>query len=101
MIKTGGINVSPIEVEEVLLKREDVLACYCIALPDSVLDEVIAVVLVPRSGYAVEIKDIKKYCETELAQYKRPRFFKVIEESQLPLTNTGKVKKNELKGMFL
>jgi fatty-acyl-CoA synthase len=101
MIKTGGINVSPIEVEEVLLKREDVLACYCIALPDSVLDEVIAVVLVPRSGYAVEIKDIKKYCETELARYKRPRFFKVIEESQLPLTNTGKVKKNELKGMFL
>ena len=100
MIKSGGMNVSPVEVEEVLMRRPEVLAAYCVPLRDDKLDEVFGAVLVPRGEQTIDLDIIRAHCQKELSRYKRPHSLKVLQESELPLTNTGKVKKNEMQALF-
>ena len=96
MIKTGGMNVSPVEVEQVLTGHPGVMAAYCVPLPDPELEEVFGAVLVPKPGALLDPEAVRETCARELARYKRPRQFLVVEERDLPLTITGKVKKDEL-----
>jgi fatty-acyl-CoA synthase len=100
MIKSGGMNVSPVEIEEVLMRRPEVLVAYCVPLMNDDLDEVFGALLVPRGEQIIDVDAIRAHCQKELSRYKRPHFFKVIEERDLPLTNTGKVKKNEMQALF-
>ncbi len=101
MIKTGGMNVSPVEVEQVLTSHPGVMAAYCVPLPDPELEEVFGAVLVPKPGSTLDPEAVRATCTRELARYKRPRQFLVIEERNLPLTITGKVKKDDLARRFL
>ncbi len=100
MIKSGGMNVSPVEVEEVLMRRPEVLAAYCVPLMNDDLDELFGAILVPRGEQAIDLDIIRAHCQKELSRYKRPHSLKVLQESELPLTNTGKVKKNEMQALF-
>ena len=100
MIKSGGMNVSPVEVEEVLMRRPEVLAAYCVPLMNDKLDEVFGAILVPRGEQTIDLDIIRAHCQKELSRYKRPHSLKVVQESELPLTNTGKVKKNEMQALF-
>ena len=54
MIKTGGINVAPVEVEEILAEHPSVEQAFVVALPDAKRDEIVAAVIVPASGGADE-----------------------------------------------
>ena len=101
MIKSGGMNVSPVEVEQVLTAHPGVMAAYCVPLPDAELEEVFGAVLVPMRGAQIDVEAVGATCARELARYKRPRQFLVVEERDLPLTITGKVKKDELIRRFL
>lgn len=96
MIKTGGMNVSPVEVEQVLTGHPGVMAAYCVPLPDPELDEVFGAVVVPKHGAIIDLEAVRALCARELARYKRPKQFLVIEERDLPLTITGKVRKDDL-----
>ena len=100
MIKSGGMNVSPVEVEEVLMRRPEVLAAYCVPLMNDDLDELFGAILVPRGEQTIDLDIIRAHCQKELSRYKRPHSLKVLQESELPLTNTGKVKKNEMQALF-
>ena len=100
MIKSGGMNVSPVEVEEALMRRPEVLAAYCVPLKTDDFDEVFGAVLVPRGDMHIDLDVIRSHCESELSRYKRPQSFLVVPEKDLPLTNTGKVKKNEMQALF-
>jgi benzoate-CoA ligase len=100
MIKTGGIWVSPVEVEAVLVRHPSVLECAVIAVPDGDgLDKPHAIVVL-RSGLAAtgavasELRDLVKM---SLAPYKCPRTITFIDE--LPKTATGKVKRYVLRQM--
>ena len=100
MIKSGGMNVSPVEVEETLMRRPEVLAAYCVPLKTDDFDEVFGAVLVPRGEMQIDLDVIRTHCQSELSRYKRPQSFLVVPEKDLPLTNTGKVKKNEMQALF-
>jgi len=100
MIKSGGMNVSPVEVEETLMRRPEVLAAYCVPLKTDDFDEVFGAVLVPRGEMQIDLDVIRTHCQSELSRYKRPQSFLVVHEKDLPLTNTGKVKKNEMQALF-
>jgi fatty-acyl-CoA synthase len=89
-----------VEVEEVLMRRPEVLAAYCVPLRDDKLDEVFGAILVPRGEQTIDLDTIRAHCQKELSRYKRPHSLKVLQESELPLTNTGKVKKNEMQALF-
>ena len=100
MIKTGGINVSPAEVEEILMRHPDILQAYCIGVPDPAREELLVALIVPRDGARLHPESLTHYCRTHLAVYKVPRKFRFAAAEELPMTATGKLKKNALAEMF-
>jgi fatty-acyl-CoA synthase len=100
MVKTGGINVAPIEVEEILLSHPAVQAAFVTGVPDPVHDEVLAAVIVLKRGAALTEREVAEHCRASLAAYKVPRRVRFAAESELPLTTTGKVQKNRLAATF-
>ncbi len=100
MVKTGGINVAPIEVEEVLLSHPAVQAAFVTGVPDAKHDELLAAVIVPKRGASLSERDVTEHCRKSLAAYKIPRLIRFAAEEELPLTTTGKVQKNRLVSTF-
>jgi fatty-acyl-CoA synthase len=100
MVKTGGINVAPIEVEEVLLAHPAVQAAFVTGVPDAVHDELLAAVIVPKRGVVLTEREVTEHCRKTLAAYKVPRLIRFAAEEELPLTTTGKVQKNRLASTF-
>jgi len=100
MIKTGGINVAPVEVEETLMAHPAVKLACVTGVPDARRDEVIAALIVCEAGQSVAEADLLAHCRRALAAYKIPRLVKFVNEADLPLTVTGKLQKNRLAEFF-
>jgi fatty-acyl-CoA synthase len=100
MIKTGGINVAPVEVEETLMAHPAVKLACVTGVPDARRDEVIAALIVCEAGRSVAEADLIAHCRRALAAYKIPRLVKFVSEAELPLTVTGKLQKNRLAKFF-
>ncbi len=98
LIKTGGINVSPAEIEELLMSHRAVELAYVIGLKDARRDEIVAAMIV--ASTAVEADALLDLCRSTLAVYKVPRKIKFVTHAELPLTSTGKLQKNRLKDLF-
>jgi long-chain acyl-CoA synthetase len=96
MIITGGYNVYPREVEELLFEHEDVADAAVVGVPDERRGETVKAFVVPTPDAEATPGDIKQYCLDALAAYKHPREVEFREE--LPRTTTGKVQKFELAG---
>jgi fatty-acyl-CoA synthase len=96
MIKTGGINVAPLEVEEVLLGHPAVEQAYVVGIPDPRREEILIAVVVLKAGHAVEPAALRALCRDALAAYKAPQEIHVMRREDLPLTSTGKVQKFRL-----
>ncbi|MDH5540847.1 MAG: long-chain-fatty-acid--CoA ligase, partial [Rhizobacter sp.] len=94
MILVSGFNVYPNEVEDVVTQMPGVLECAAVGVPDDKAGEAVKLVIV-RSDAAVSEADVRKYCETQLTGYKRP---KVVEfRTELPKTPVGKILRRELR----
>jgi fatty-acyl-CoA synthase len=100
LVKTGGINVAPAEVEEVLSSHPAVELAFVTGIPDARLDEALAAVIITRHGAQVSAGELAAHCRATLAAYKTPRHFRFVDATVLPLTTTGKLKRNELPGLF-
>jgi fatty-acyl-CoA synthase len=100
MIKTGGINVAPIEVEETLMRHPAVMVAYVVGIADAKDDERVAAVIVTRPGFAVDGEALVRHCRQSLAGYKVPKAFRFVRETDLPLTSTGKLQKTRLADLF-
>jgi fatty-acyl-CoA synthase len=100
MVKVGGMNVAPVEVEEVLLQHPLVLAAYCTGLAQDD-DFVLGAVLVARAGATPNTEAVRRHCQGRLARYKQPQHIVWVSDAELPLTTTGKVKKNQLPELFV
>lgn len=100
LVKTGGINVSPAEIEAVLMTHPDVEFALVAGVPHSSRDEILAAVVIPKLGRCPTEEDIRQYCKEQLAVYKVPSLIKFSTEAELPLTTTGKVQKNKLAQVF-
>jgi fatty-acyl-CoA synthase len=100
MVKTGGINVAPAEVEEVLSAHPAVELAFVTGLPDPRLDEMLAAVIVIRDGATADPESLAAHCRETLAAYKTPRQFRFVTASELPLTSTGKLQRKRLAELF-
>jgi fatty-acyl-CoA synthase len=96
MVKTGGINVAPLEVEEVLLGHPAVEQAYVVGIPDPRKEEILVAVVVLKPGHAAEPEALRALCQDALAAYKVPREIHVMKREDLPVTGTGKVQKFRL-----
>lgn len=97
MVKTGGINVAPLEVEEVLLMHPDVEQAYVVGVPDPRKEEAVAAVIVLKEERRVSDDDLRAFCRKALAAFKVPQHFRFATRAELPLTASGKVQKHRLR----
>jgi fatty-acyl-CoA synthase len=96
MIKTGGVNVAPLEVEQVLLQHPDVVQAYVVGVPDQAKGEIVAAAVELRAGAATDTGSIIAFCRERLASYKVPIQLAFRTAAQLPRTPTGKIHKPTL-----
>ena len=95
MLKVGGENVDPMEVEGLLLEQEGIQQVAVVALPDERLSEV-AVAYVERApGATLTEADVIGFCRGKVASFKIPRHVLFIDE--FPMTASGKIRKVELR----
>ena len=94
VIVTGGYNVYPREVEELLYEHPDVADAAVVGVLDERRNETVKAFVVPVPGSDVTAEQVREYCLSNLAEYKHPREVEFREE--LPRTTTGKVQKFEL-----
>jgi long-chain acyl-CoA synthetase len=95
MIVSGGENVYPIEVEEVLAQHPEVADVAVIGVPDERWGEAVKALVVPRDGHHPAPEALIAFARERLAGYKLPRSIDLV--ADLPRTPTGKVLKRELR----
>jgi malonyl-CoA/methylmalonyl-CoA synthetase len=94
LIISGGFNVYPREVEDVLATHAAIAEVAVIGLPDEDLGEQVVAVIVPVDGFTVNLDELADFCRARLASYKKPRRVVVVES--LPRNALGKVQKHLL-----
>ena len=96
MIISGGLNVYPKEIEDVLTTLPGVGEVAVVGVPDERFGEAPVAVLVPREGESVDEDALERTCCAELSGYKRPRAV-LMHDGPLPRNPTGKLLKRELR----
>ncbi len=100
MLKVGGENVSPAEVEEYLLEMGGVAEVAVVGLPDARLSEVpVAVIREETEGAAPDWTAIDAALRGRIASFKIPRHVMVVDA--MPMTASGKIRKHELRARVL
>jgi len=97
MIVSGGENVFPKEVEDILADHEQVVEAAAIGVPDDEFGQRLVAFVVRRAGSDVDEPGLKDYVKRHLARYKVPRDIRFLDE--LPRNPTGKVLKRELRDL--
>lgn len=100
LVKTGGINVAPAEVEQVIMAMPGVRLAQVVGVPDATRDELLAAVIVLKPGVTLTVEAVTTHCRDQLAAYKVPRLVRFVKEHELPLTTTGKIQKNRIAATF-
>jgi long-chain acyl-CoA synthetase len=95
MVLSGGFNVYPRDVEEVLYMHPKVMEAAVIGIPDTFLGEAVKAFVVPRQGVIPTPEEIIEFCRQQLAPYKVPK--QVELRDTLPKTLIGKVLRRALK----
>jgi fatty-acyl-CoA synthase len=99
LIIRGGENVSPRELEEFLYTHPDIIDVQVVGVPDKKYGEEICAFVQVRPGAAVDVEQIRRFCEERIAHYKIPRH--VIGIESFPMTVTGKIQKYKLRELAM
>ena len=97
MIKTGGVNVAPLEVEHVLLQHPDIVQAHVVGVPDRLKGEIVAAAVEMRTDAKPDAAAITAFCRERLASYKVPTRFAFRAAGEFPRTPTGKIHKPGLR----
>ena len=98
LIISGGMNIYPREVEEVLLRHPDVAEVAVVGRPDAEWGETVSAFVVPVAGAAPSTDELDQLCLDCIARYKRPKEYRFVDG--LPTSNYGKVLKRELRKLL-
>jgi fatty-acyl-CoA synthase len=97
VIKTAGVNVAAIEVEDALARHPAVKAAHVVGVPHPTRGENVAAFVVPQPGTSPDPEALAEFVRTTLASYKAPRHVFVVDEAAVPRTATGKIEKPALR----
>src|SRR6185437_11785411 len=98
LVISGGSNIYPREIEDVLLEHASVAEAAAIGVPDPEWGESVMALIVPREGASVEIADLEALCLQRIARFKRPKHWRIV--ASLPKNSAGKVLKRELRERY-
>jgi acyl-CoA synthetase (AMP-forming)/AMP-acid ligase II len=91
MIITGGENVYPSEVEEIIASHPEVFDVAVIGTPDEKWGEKVAAIVIGLPGSDLDEKTLLLWCRDKMAGFKRPKRVRFIEQDEMPRTATGKI----------
>ncbi len=95
MVISGGENLFPGEVEELLLGHPAIADAAVVGVPDADFGQVLAAFVVRRAGQRLGVEDVRSYVRSHLARFKVPKHVTFVTE--LPRTTTGKILRDELR----
>jgi fatty-acyl-CoA synthase len=101
MIISGGENIYPSEVENVLGANAKVKDVAVIGVPDDKWGETVMAVIVLHESQTATEEEILNWCRDKMSGYKRPRFIRIIRDDQMPRTATGKILHRILKQKYV
>ncbi|WP_405137793.1 class I adenylate-forming enzyme family protein [Nocardia sp. NBC_01388] len=99
IIKTGGANVSPVEVDEALAAYPGVKLARTVGVPHDTLGEMVVACVVAHDGVALDGEQIRAFLRERLASYKVPRHVLPFAEDDFALTGNAKIKSSELRAL--
>jgi fatty-acyl-CoA synthase len=97
IIKTGGANVSPREVDEALGNHSGIKVAHTVGVPHETLGEVVVACVVPHEGATLDASEIRAFLRQRLASYKVPRHVLFFREDEIALTGNAKIKSGDLR----
>ena len=97
IIKSGGANVSPFEVDEVLKACPGVKVTQTVGYPDDLLGEVVVTCIVPQDGATLDEAEVRAFAREKLSSYKVPRVVLFFSGDEVELTGSAKVKTADLR----
>jgi fatty-acyl-CoA synthase len=97
IIKTGGANVSPREVDEALADHSGIKVTHTVGVRHETLGEVVVACIVPHEGASLEAEEIRTFLRERLASYKVPRHVLFFREDEIALTGNAKIKSDDLR----
>ncbi len=98
MIISGGKNIYPREIEEVIYGHEAVLEAAVIGVPDDYWGESVKAFVVLKNGMKATEQEIIELCKKTIASYKKPRYVEFMQ--QLPKSPTGKILKRVIREQY-
>lgn len=98
LIKPGGENVYPAEVEKVILQHEAVAEVSVIGVADPQWGEAVKAVAVLKKGHSLEAESLIDFVASRIARYKKPKFIHFIDA--LPKTKDGEIDRDQVKKKF-
>ncbi len=98
LIKPGGENVYPAEVEKTILSQEEIDEVCVIGVPDDEWGEAVQAVCVARKGSKISAMELKEFVASKIARYKKPKH--VIFVESLPKTASGEIDREEVKKIY-
>jgi long-chain acyl-CoA synthetase len=98
MIISGGINIYPREVEEVLLRHPKLIEASVVGNPHPDWGEEVIAFVVSHPGADVNVAELDALCLDHIARFKRPKGYRFVDT--LPKNNYGKVLKTELRKLL-
>ena len=98
LIIRGGVNISPNEIDNVLLRHPKVMEAAAVGVPDNIYGEEVVCYVVPRAGADLEEQDIKGHCAETMPEYRVPKQVYFIDA--LPKNDRGKVRRDDLRVLW-
>lgn len=97
IIKTGGANVSPLEIDAALALFPGVRRAQTVGVPHDTLGEMVVSCIVPQDGVTLDTAAITTFLKERLASFKIPRRVLLLRDDELALTANGKIKSGDLR----
>lgn len=97
IIKTGGANVSPLEVDAALIDHPGVKVTRTVGVAHPTLGEVVVACIVPHDGASPLAEEIRGFLRDRLASYKVPRHVLFFDDADIALTGSAKIKSSDLR----
>jgi len=98
LIKPGGENVYPAEVENIILEHKSILEVSVIGVPDSKFGEGIKAVCVLQKGSKLTADELAEFVASRIARYKKPRYVDFV--TKLPRKQDGSIDRDKVKELY-
>lgn len=95
LIIRGGVNIAPLEIDNILLANEKILEGAAVGVPDKIYGEEVVCFVVAKPGESLSEDEVKDHCAPQLPPFKMPK--QVFFMDELPKSDRGKVRRDALK----